>query len=225
MELLARNGVVHASKLDIRLGRPLGVLTSFLSQLPDRITPITERIDQESVEMARLVANCTHRATMYQLLLGGLRRLAERAGVDVVWRRFASLTELNGLTEMVLGSDLSMAENASVKRIAERATDNLGEISLHLTDAKACVVNVQECIGDLRRTTRMSRYVYQCVRVEIAKAELQDDHFARFADRVEETVGKLEARLTELSRLSREGHALLSRLAYGVQSDEEYGFV
>ncbi|MEM7676885.1 MAG: hypothetical protein AAF449_12850 [Myxococcota bacterium] len=66
MELLARNGVVHAAKLDLDLGRPLSVLTSFLSELPDQIEPSIVNIERTCGLLAVAVAECTnHIRTCY----------------------------------------------------------------------------------------------------------------------------------------------------------------
>lgn len=221
MELLARNGVVRASKLDQDLGRPLGVLTSFLSELPDSITPVTQVIEAESVALAATVAQCTYRATVYQMFAESLYTLAEQQRAEMPRRRSIGLLALEEVKKRIAATSENPILRLSAEQISVRSAENLRALFLLIGTARGHVERVSACVEELRRTTRMSRYVYQCVRMEIAKIEEDDSRFSTFADRVEESVGYLEQRLTELGHLSRDGFNLLARLADGVRVDEE----
>ena len=67
----------------------------------------------------------------------------------------------------------------------------------------------------------MSRYVSQCVRVEVSQVSGSTGRFTSFADQVASTVDVLEERLSALGNLSRDGRALLGALVEGVSADEE----
>ena len=221
MELLARNGVVHAAKLDLDLGRPLSVLTSFLSELPDQIGPIVADIERTCGELALAVADSTHRIRVYYLQIETLLNLAERSKAQVPHRRYTSIGDLEELAANLAKSQLSPTESQAARAIRTRARGNLVAVYRLVAGSQKHIEAVRASIEDLRRTTRMSRYVSQCVRVEVSQVSGQAGRFTSFADQVASTVDVLEERLNALGNMSRDGRSLLGALAEGVSADEE----
>ena len=221
MELLARNGVVHAAKLDLDLGRPLSVLTSFLSELPDQIGPIITSVENTCGELAIAVADCTNRIRVYYLQVRTLLNIAERHGARIPHRRYTTTADLDELSACLEGLPLSDSERDSVGLIVDRARDNLKTVAQLVEGAQTHIETVRASLEELRRTARMSRYVSQCVRVEVSQVSGQAGRFTSFADQVASTVDVLEERLNALGNLSRDGRSLLGALAEGVSADEE----
>ncbi len=221
MELLARNGVVHAAKLDLDLGRPLSVLTSFLSELPDQIGPIVSDIERTCGELAKAVAESTSRIRIYYLEVQTLLDIAARCRVEVEHRRYTTTADLDALKACLTAVELAPSEMRAVDTIHRRARGNLMAVAQLVNGSQKYIEEVRACIDELRRTTRMSRYVSQCVRVEVSQVSGQAGRFTSFADQVASTVDVLEERLNALGNLSRDGRALLGALAEGVSADEE----
>ena len=221
MELLARNGVVHAAKLDLDLGRPLSVLTSFLSELPDQIGPIILDIERTCGDLAMSVAECTHRIRIYYLQVEALLNIADRKGVKVPHRRYTTTKDLEDLAGCLAQAELTPTELQAGSVIRARARQNLITVHRLVAGSQKHVEAVRLSIEDLRRTTRMSRYVSQCVRVEVSQVSGQAGRFTSFADQVASTVDVLEERLNALGNMSRDGRSLLGALADGVNADEE----
>ena len=221
MELLARNGVVHAAKLDLDLGRPLSVLTSFLSELPDQIGPIIRNIEQTCGELAMAVAECTNRIRIYYLEVKALLEIADRHGLRVPHRRYTSTSHLDELVEYLKQAPLSASELQATDIVQVRARENLTTVAGLVEGSQKHIETVRFSLEELRRTTRMSRYVSQCVRVEVSQVSGQAGRFTSFADQVASTVDVLEERLNALGNLSRDGRSLLGALAEGVSANEE----
>ncbi|MEO1339337.1 MAG: hypothetical protein AAFV29_27100, partial [Myxococcota bacterium] len=221
MELLARNGVVHAAKLDLDLGRPLSVLTSFLSELPDQIGPSITNIERTCGQLAVAVSDCTNRIRTYYLQIRTMIQIAERHKIRVPHRRYTTINDLDELRACFETAALSETERKGVDLVYARARQNLVTVAQLVEGSQKHIEDVRLCIEELRRTTRMSRYVSQCVRVEVSQVSGQEGRFTSFADQVAVTVDILEERLNALGNLSRDGRSLLGTLAEGVSADEE----
>ena len=221
MELLARNGVVHAAKLDLDLGRPLSVLTSFLSELPDKIEPNIANVEQTGGDLAAAVAECTSRIRIYYMQVEALLDIARRHDVRIPHRRYTAVADLDALEAGLMEARLLPSERRSVSITVQRARENLAMVARLVEGAQTHIETVRTCLEELRRAARMSRYVSQCVRVEVSQVSGQSGRFTSFADQVASTVDVLEERLNALGHLSRDGKSLLATLAEGVTADEE----
>lgn len=221
MELLARNGVVHAAKLDLDLGRPLSVLTSFLSELPDQIGPIIGNIERTCAELAGSVGESTRRFQVYFLEIKSLLNVATRQGVRVPIRRYTSSSDLDELRTCLAHAGLTGPQSQGTSVVLEQARRNLVAVAQLVAGSQRHLESVQASLDELRRTTRMSRYVSQCVRVEVSQVCGQAARFTSFASQVASTVDVLEQRLLALGNLSRDGRTMLGALAEGVDVNEE----
>lgn len=72
MELLARNGVARAARIDGDDGRPLLALADILSGLPGQIGPEVDELESLCDTLARHTADCSHDVRIYTQLVSGL---------------------------------------------------------------------------------------------------------------------------------------------------------
>ena len=153
----------------------MSVLTSFLSELPDQIGPIVADIERTCGELALAVADSTHRIRIYYLQIETLLNLAERSNAQVPHRRYTSIGDLEELAANLAKSQLSPTESQAARAIRTRARGNLVAVYRLVAGSQKHIEAVRSSIEDLRRTTRMSRYVSQCVRVEVSQVSGQAD--------------------------------------------------
>ncbi len=217
MELLARNGVVHAAKLGRDQGGSLGVLTQFLSELPSAIEPLVADIDHRCRKVAGAISHCTHVIRVYGLEVQALLDIARRHGLSGDDVAFRSGRDLSRLTRALSRAPLTVTERRSVSAIAARVEPHVQEVQRLTHEAHGSIQEVRLLLDDLHATTRTARYISQCVRIEVARIQGDAERFVSFGDRVAATVDVLEERLTALGRIAADGQRLLSALERGVE--------
>lgn len=218
MELLARNGVVHAAKLGRDEGGSLGVLTQFLSELPSAIEPIVASVDERCRSVAESIAHCTHVIRIYALEVQALLDIARRHGIRTDDPAYKDGRDLPRLCHSLAHAPLSVPERRSVQAISDRIRPNVEEVQELTRRAHGRIQEVRVLLDDLRATARTARYISQCVRIEVARIRGDADRFVSFGDRVSATVDVLESRLGELGRIAADGQQLLSTLERGVDN-------
>jgi hypothetical protein len=212
MELLARNGVAHAARLDRDFGRSLAVLTSFLSELPEQIGPVVAEIERECVDLCQTMAGCTQAMRVYLALTQTALDIARRNERATAARDYVARADLSELIRELDVQGLPPLEGHGAERIVERCQVILTNVGAHLDRAAHGVHSVRVLLDDLRQATRQSRYVSQCIRVEVSQLDRSGNRFDSFADEVSRTVDDLEEGLRMLNATSRDGHALIARL-------------
>lgn len=218
MELLARNGVAHAARLDRDMGRSLAVLTSFLSELPEQIGPVVRDIEARCVGLCQTMAECTQSMRVYYALTETALDVARRHERAVDERSYVSVGHLSDLRRELRVETLPVMERCSVMDIMDRAQLILEDVAADLAQAQQGILAVRTLLDDLRDATRQSRYVSQCIRVEVSQLEDGSNRFDSFADQVSQTVDDLEAGLRSLNATSRDGSALIQLLEEELKS-------
>jgi len=213
MELLARNGVAHAARLDRDRGRSLAVLTSFLSELPEQIGPVVRGVESRCVRLCETMAACTQSMRVYSALVAAVRSVGDLYGRPGGARRPAS----NGLRLDVLESDvvpggLPDRPASGARRILERCHTIRTHVADDLRAARGEIEGIREHLDELRRATRQSRYISQCIRVEVSQIADGGHRFESFAGQVATAVEDLEDGLRALDRTSLDGAQLLDTL-------------
>lgn len=212
MELLARNGVAHAARLDRDFGRSLAILTSFLSELPEQIGPVVADIEKACVGLCQTMAECTQAMRIYYALTEAALDIGRRNERDLTDRTLVAAEQLAELARELDPSSLPPLEREATQRIIERSEAILRNVAGHLGRARDGIHAVRALLDDLRRATRQSRYVSQCIRVEVSQLADARERFDSFADEVSRTVDDLEEGLRSLNLTSRDGSVLIDRL-------------
>lgn len=226
MELLARNGVVHAAKIPAGQGRSLLVLAEFLTELPSRIRPETQELEKLCDRLTHNTANCSNLARLYYQ---GVRTLCliqhgaaaesvdgrpRAARFDLSPTRYPIDEDLAELAAHVPGGDEihDRRRRDVVDSLLVRGSHNLRRMESLLAESGRALGRVFDKLIEISQIGSTAKYLAQYVAIESVQIDANRDSFSNLAATIRRTIEELDQTLAKIRSVTQEGQRLLAQL-------------
>lgn len=226
MELLARNGVVHAAKIPAGQGRSLLVLAEFLTELPSRIRPETQELEKLCDRLTHNTANCSNLARLYYQQVRTLASIQHSAADDPVdgrpraprfdlsEARYPIDEDLKELAAHVPGgADVHDRRRGDVvDSLLVRGSHNLRRMETLLAESERALDRVFDKLAEIGQIGATAKYLAQYVAIESVQIDTNRDSFSNLAATIRQTIEELDETLAKIRHVTREGQRLLAQL-------------
>ncbi|MBF0237847.1 MAG: hypothetical protein HQM12_09095 [SAR324 cluster bacterium] len=218
MELLAKNGIIKATRIRGNEGKPLISLAGELSKLPQQIQPEITELESKCVLLSRKIALCSVAARRYYQYTQSLIRFkATQNRHDQVQSLIQNLhkpTYVKNFISTLSHDEITPIDYNNFQYLIYKSEDNLKETSALLFDALDIVSASLIQIDRIKKIQQTTQYMAICISVNAAHLQSDLQEFNSLIENIGQVVKNLDNRLLVLQEHVEHGERLLHKLAH-----------
>lgn len=220
IKLLAYNGIVQAARIGSEQGKSLITLSGFLSDLPLKIEPELEDLEQYAGELSHQITICSitvRRFTLYSMgLMSTISRVAHEAGFSHADQQINLLNakELKNISKNILVRKASDIHLKNIEYISAKNLSIIKSLNVLLNEAQSTILRSRKKIERIRRNGFIANYMGANISIESAYIRGNRKSFDGLVNNIKLMVDQLNEKLDSILEKISESETLLSRLIH-----------
>ena len=223
MEFLAKNGVIHASKITKGEGKALVTLGEILTEQPRNVTPHANELEAWCTKVARNTAKCSELARRFNQQIVCVTNMIGKC----VSRKDLGMVEVLSNLNLMQPSEISTLINSptlgtldplyrsNLTFIARRCQTNLTEILELLKESLQFLKNAERSSQKIEGICVTAKYLATHISVEASNLSTGNENFENLSSSIKDMIRRVEKDFNSMTDIIYQGAHLLEQLSTG----------